>query len=143
MMRIVIQDCFWRSVLMAAVDPDRLTDEQWARLAGLMPGGCKGKRGPRADNRLFMDAVLWMARAGARWRDLPERFGRTGTVKQRYYDWIERGVLDDIFAALGTEADLEWLSIDSTIVRAHQHAAGARRKKGGLMPRALAGHAAA
>lgn len=128
---------------MSVVDPDCLTDEQWARLAGLMPGGCKGKRGPRSNNRLFMDAVLWMARAGARWRDLPERFGRAGTVKQRYYDWIERGVFDGIFAALGTEADLEWLSIDSTIVRAHQHAAGARRKKGGLMPRALAAHAAA
>lgn len=128
---------------MSVVDPDRLSDEQWARLAGLMPGGCKGKRGPRSNNRRFMDAVLWMARAGARWRDLPERFGRPGTVKQRYYDWIERGVFEDIFAALATEADLEWLSIDSTIVRAHQHAAGARRKKGGLMPRALAAHAAA
>ena len=123
---------------MAAVDPDRLTDEQWARLSPLMPGGCKGKRGPKTNNRLFIDAVLWMARAGARWRDLPERFGRSGTVKQRYYDWVERGVFAEIFAALSAEADLEWLSIDSTIVRAHQHAAGARRKKGGLMPRALA-----
>ena len=75
MMRIVIQDCFWRSVLMAAVDPDRLTDEQWARLAGLMPGGCKGKRGPRADNRLFMDAVLWMARARRRCWVSPCRCG--------------------------------------------------------------------
>jgi transposase len=61
---------------MAAVDPDCLTDEQWARLSELMPGGCKGKRGPRTDNRLFMDAVLWMARAGARWHDLPERLAR-------------------------------------------------------------------
>jgi transposase len=128
--------------LMGAVDPDRLTDEQWGRLRGLMPGGCKGKRGPRTDNRLFMDAVLWMARAGARWRDLPERLGDHRTVKRRYYDWIERGVFSDIFAALGAEADLEWLSIDSTIVRAHQHAAGARRKRGGLMPKAWAAHAA-
>jgi len=127
---------------MGAVDADRLTDEQWGRLRGLMPGGCKGKRGPRTDNRLFMDAVLWMARAGARWRDLPERLGDHRTVKRRYYDWIERGVFSDIFAALGAEADLEWLSIDSTIVRAHQHAAGARRKRGGLMPKAWAAHAA-
>lgn len=127
---------------MAAVDPDCLTDAQWARLAGLMPGGCKGKRGPRSDNRRFLDAVLWMARAGARWRDLPDRFGRSGTVKQRYYDWIERGVFAEIFQALSVEVDLEWLSIDSTIVRAHQHAAGARRKKGGLMPRAWAVRAA-
>ena len=120
---------------MAAVDPDCLTDEQWARLSVLMPGGCKGKRGPRTDNRLFMNAVLWMARAGARWRDLPERLGDHQIVKRRYYDRIERGVFTDIFNALGSEADLEWLSIDSTIVRAHQHAAGARRKKGGLMPK--------
>jgi transposase len=127
---------------MVAVDPDRLTDEQWARLAPLIPGGCKGKRGPRSNNRLFIDAVLWMVRAGARWRDLPERFGRSGTVKQRYYDWVERGVLADIFKALSAEPDLEWLSIDSTIVRAHQHAAGARREKGGRMPRVWAVRAA-
>ena len=87
------------------------------------------------------DPKIW--RCNAKFRGGPWPFGRPGTVKQRYYDWIERGVFDDIFAALGTEADLEWLSIDSTIVRAHQHAAGARRKKGGLMPRALAAHAAA
>ena len=62
-----------------------------------VPGGCKGKRGPRTDNRLFMDAVLWMARAGARWRDLPERLGDHQIVKRRYYDWIERGVFTDIF----------------------------------------------
>ena len=58
-------------------------------------------------------------------------------VKRRYYRWIEMGVVDDILAALAREADLEWLMIDSTIVRAHQHAAGARRQKGGRMPRAL------
>lgn len=127
---------------MAALDPDCLTDEQWARLSRLMPGGCKGKRGPRSNNRQFIDAVLWMARAGSRWRDLPERFGRPGTVKQRYYDWIERGVFTAIFKALGAESDLEWVSVDSTIVRAHQHAAGARWQKGGLMPRALAARVA-
>jgi transposase len=58
-------------------------------------------------------------------------------VTRRYYRWIEMGVLDEILAALAREADLEWLMIDSTIARAHQHAAGARRQKGGRMPRAL------
>ena len=125
------------------IDSDGLTDEQWARIAPLIPGGCKGKRGPRSDNRRFMDAVLWMARSGGRWKDLPERFGKVSTVKQRYYDWIERGVFVDIFQALSGEADMEWLMVDSTIVRAHQHAAGARRQKGGRMPRAWAAHAAA
>jgi transposase len=77
---------------------------------------------------------------GGRWRDLPERLGDYETVKRRR--WIEKGVLDEMLAVLAREADLEWLMIDSTIVRAHQHAAGARRSKGGRMPRAWAGLAA-
>jgi len=124
-------------------DCDHLRDEQWERIAPLMPGGCKGKRGPRTDNRRFMDAVFWMARSGGRWRDLPERYGKVSAVKQRYYDWIERGVFAALFAALSQEPDMEWLMVDSTIVRAHQHAAGARRQKGGRMPRAWAARAAA
>jgi transposase len=80
---------------------------------------------------------------GRRWRDLHERLGDYETVKRRYYRWIEMGVLDAVLAALTREADLEWLMIDSTIVRAHQQAAGARREKGGRMPKALAAHAVA
>lgn len=124
-------------------DPDRLTDAQWAWLAPLMPGGCKGKRGPRTNNRLFMEALLWMARSGARWRDLPERFGDYRTVKRRYYDWVERGVLASLFKALSQDSDFEWLCVDATVIRAHQHASGARRQKGGLMPRVLAAPRAA
>ena len=120
-------------------DVDALRDDQWERLKEFVPGGRKGKRGPRTDNRRFLNALLWMARSGARWRDLPEPLGDYETVKRRYYRWIEMGVLDEILAALAREADLEWLMIDSTIVRAHQHAAGASRQKGGRMPRALAG----
>jgi transposase len=121
---------------------DALRDDQWERLKDFVPGGRKGKRGPRTNNRLFLDALLWMARSGGRWRDLPERFGAYQSVKRRYYRWIKMGVLDRILAALAREADLEWLMIDSTIVRAHQHAAGARKVKGGRMPRVLAAHAA-
>lgn len=121
------------------MDCDALRDDQWERLKEFVPGGRKGKRGPRTDNRRFLNALLWMARSGARWRDLPEQFGGYETVKRRYYRWIEMGVLDEILAALAREADLEWLMIDSTIVRAHQHAAGASRQKGGRMPKALAG----
>ena len=128
----MIQDCFFRE---AVLNPDELRDDQWAIIAPLMPGGCKGKRGPRTNNRRFINALLWMARSGARWRDLPEVYGNFQTVKRRYYDWIERGVLDDIFEILAQEADMEWLMVDGTVVRAHQHAAGARKEKGGLMPR--------
>src|SRR6202034_4514062 len=91
----------------------------------------------------FLNALLWMARSGSRWRDLPRPLGRHEAVKRRYYRWIEMGVLDQILAALAREADLEWLMIDSTIVRAHQHAAGARRQKGGRMPRVLVAPAGA
>ena len=125
------------------MDCDELRDDQWERLKGFVPGGRKGKRGPRTDNRRFLNALLWMARSGGRWRDLPDHLGDSDTVKRRYYRWIEMGVLDAILAALAREAGLEWLMIDSTIVRAHQQAAGARREKGGRMPRALAGPAGA
>jgi transposase len=125
------------------VDCDALRDDQWERLKEFVPGGRKGKRGPRTDNRRFLNALLWMARSGGRWRDLPKQLGDYETVKRRYYRWIEMGVLDAILAALTREADLEWLMIDSTIVRAHQHAAGARRQKGGRMPRVLAAHVGA
>jgi transposase len=126
-----------------ASEVDELSDEQWVRIEPLVPGGRKGKRGPRSQNRRFVNALLWMTRSGARWRDLPERYGNYHVVKKRYYRWIERGVVDAIFQVLSGQADLKWLMIDSTIVRAHQHAAGARRKKGGLMPRAWAAPEAA
>jgi transposase len=118
---------------------DELRNDQWERLRLLVPGGRKGKRGPRADNRRFLNALLWMARSGGRWRDLPERLGDYQAVKRRYYRWIEMGVLDSMLAALAREADLEWLMLDSTIVRAHSQAAGARKVKGGRMPRVWAG----
>ncbi|MEO1105105.1 MAG: IS5 family transposase [Pseudomonadota bacterium] len=124
-------------------DPDRLTDAQWERLAPLMPGGTKGKRGPRTDNRRFMNAVLWMARSGARWRDLPDRFGDYQTVKRRYYDWVKRDVFTSLFRTLSEDSDLEWMCIDATVIRAHQHASGAPRKKGGLMPKVSAAPGAA
>ncbi|MFF0953207.1 IS5 family transposase [Rhizobium leguminosarum] len=113
------------------MDCDALRDDQWERIRSFVPGGTRGKRGPRTNNRLFLDALLWMARSGGRWRDLPERLGDYRSVKRRYYRWIEMGVLDEMLAVLAREADLEWLMIDSTIVRAHQHAAGARKVKGG------------
>jgi transposase len=118
---------------------DELSDEQWELLKPLVPGGGKGKRGPRSNNRRFLNGLLWLTRSGARWRDLPERFGNYQTVKRRYYRWIEMGVLDRMFELLASEADMEWLMIDSTVIRAHQHAAGAAKKKGERMPRVWAG----
>lgn len=120
-----------------------LRDDQWERLREFVPGGRKGKRGPRSDARLFFDALLWLVRSGARWRDLPERFGPYQTIKRRYYRWIERGVFDRIFEAVASDPDMEWLAIDATVVRAQAQAAGSRQKRGGRKPRLLAAPAAA
>jgi transposase len=129
---------FWRS----ALDGEVLRDDQWEVIKPFVPGGRKGKRGPRSDGRRFFDALLWMARSGARWRDLPERFGPYQTAKRRYYRWLENGVFDRIFAAVAAAPDLEWLTIDATVIRAQAQAAGARRKRGDLKPRRLAARAA-
>lgn len=119
-----------------------LRDDQWERMKPFVPGGRKGKRGPRSDGRRFFNALLWMARSGGRWCDLPERFGPYQTAKRRYYRWIEMGVLDRLFEAVSSDRDLEWLAIDATVIRANAQAAGARRKRGDLKPRLSAARAA-
>lgn len=80
------------------------------------------------DNRLFVDAVLYRYRAGIPWRDLPERFGDFRVVHTRFTRWAKRGVWEKLFKRLAVDADNEYALIDSTIVRAHQHSAGARKK---------------
>ena len=103
--------------------------DQWERIAPLVPGkvGDPGRSG--TGNRLFMEAVLWIVRVGAPWRDLPEFFGKWNSVFQRFRRWAKRGVFDQVFEALSDDADFEYVIIDGTIVRVHQHGAGAR---GGL-----------
>jgi transposase len=112
------------------VEGEVLRNDQWEILRGFVPGGRKGKRGPRSDGRRFFDAILWLARSGGRWRDLPERFGPYQTVKRRYYRWIEQGVFDRIFDAVSTDPDMEWIAIDATVIRAQAQAAGAPLKRG-------------
>ena len=103
-----------------------LSDEQWIQIEPLLPGreGDPGRSGK--DTRRFVDAVIWIAKTGAPWRDLPERFGKWNSVFQRYNRWCKRGVWQQVLQALGGDPDLEHLLLDSTIVRAHQHAAGAK-----------------
>lgn len=105
-----------------------LRDDQWARIAGLLPGRVGYVGGTAADNRLFVDAVLYRFRAGVAWRDLPERFGKGKSVHQRFGRWAQGGVWERVFQALSADADNEYAAIDATIVRAHQHSAGARKK---------------
>jgi len=110
-----------------------LTDQQWERIAGGLPGR-EGSVGVTArDNRLFVDAVLYRFRAGIPWRDLPPRFGHWHRVYQRFDRWSRKGVWQTLFEGLAADPDNEYALIDSTIVRAHRSAAGAR--KGGAPPR--------
>jgi transposase len=92
---------------------------------GLLKDLLPGQHGKVAeDNRLFLDAVLWIAVTGASWRDLPERLGNWNSVWRRFDRWAEKGVWRRVFDAL-QDPDLEWVILNSTVVRAHQDVAGA------------------
>jgi transposase len=117
-----------------------LKDEQWERVAPLLPGksGDPGRSG--ADNRLFLEAVLWMVRTGAPWRDLPAMFGNWNSVFRRFRRWAQTSVFECLFQALSGDPDFEYALIDGTIIRVHQHGTGA---KGGLVVRRSGVRAAA
>jgi len=101
------------------------SDASWKRIEPLLKGkaGDVGRSG--TDNRLFINAVVWMARSGAAWRDLPERYGPWNSVYRRFRRWAKSGHWQAIFEAL-QDPDLDWTMVDSTTVRAHQQAAGYR-----------------
>jgi transposase len=107
-----------------------LRDDQWERLGPMLPGkeGDPGRTGD--NNRLFIEAVLWVARTGSPWRDLPAEFGLWNSVYMRFARWSNSGIWQNVFAELAKEADFEEVFLDSTIVRAHQHSSGAAKKKG-------------
>ena len=103
-----------------------LSDSQWARVAHLLPGKDGDPGRSARDNREFLEAVLWIARTGSPWRDLPEAFGLWNSVFQRFRRWALNGVFERVFKELSADADFEYVLIDGTIVRLHQHAAGAK-----------------
>ena len=109
-----------------------ISDSQWERVAPFLPGK-DGDRGRSArDNREFLEAVLWIARTGAPWRDLPNEFGLWNSVFRRFRRWALKDVFEKVFKELAADADFEYVLLDGTIVRLHQHGAGA---KGGLAVR--------
>ncbi len=108
-----------------------LTDEQWSRIEGYLPG----RSG--VDNRLFVDAILWMAGNAAHWRDLPEVFGKWTAIHARFRRWAHAGVWEKLFHALADTPDFEYVLIDSKILKVHADACGA---KGGLKLPASVAH---
>jgi putative transposase len=102
-----------------------ITDEQWEKVAELLPGKAGDPGRTAENNRLFVNAVLWIAKTGAPWRDIPERFGPWNSVYQRFNRWCKGGVWKRLLDAW-KDPDLECLMLDSTVIRAHQHAAGKR-----------------
>ncbi len=119
-----------------------ISDEIWSKLEHHLPGrkGCWG--GVADDNRLFINAVFWILRTGAPWRDLPPDYGKWKNVHRRFCRWRDKGIWEGILEQLTNDPDYEWLMIDSTFIKAHQHSAGARggsqemsRTKGGSIQR--------
>ncbi len=119
-----------------------ITDKMWALFEPLTIGN-KGTWGGNAkDTRLFIDAVFWILRTGAPWRDLPPDYGNWNTVQRRFCRWRDKGIWERMLEALIDEPDYEWLMIDASHVKVHPHAAGAvggnqdmGKTKGGSIPR--------
>ena len=117
-----------------------LTDAQWKKIEPHCLGKATDPGRTGSDGRMFIEAVLWIARTGSPWRDLPETFGNWNTVFQRFRYWVERDVFKRIFDALSDAPDLEYAMVDATIVHVHRHGQGA---KGGLRARPSASRKAA
>jgi transposase len=105
-----------------------LSDGQWERIKGFLPGRKESVGRTAADNRAFVNGVLWILRSGARWYDLPERYGKYKSVHKRFVRWAHSGVWERVFEELVRDRKNQYLMIDSTIVRAHQQAATGRKK---------------
>lgn len=118
---------------MVGIKRYEVSHGQWERIASMLPGKAVDPGRTAADNRLFVNAVLWVLRSGARWSDLPERYGKYKSVHKRFTRWARAGVWEKVFAALTRDRDNEYLMIDSAIVRAHAQAATGQ--KGGSRTR--------
>jgi transposase len=106
-----------------------ITDRVWEKVSPLLPGKATDCGVTAADNRLFLEAVLWRVRTGSPWRDLPTVFGNWNSTFKRFRRWAKAGVFERVFEELSGEPDFEYAIVDGTIVSAHQKASGA---KGGL-----------
>lgn len=106
-----------------------LRDEQWERIAPLLPGKSSDCGVTAKDNRLFIEGVLWIARTGSPRRDLPREYGHWHRVYVRYNRWSHKGIWQQVFKAVAGDPDLEYLMVDGSIVRVHQHGAAQKKNK--------------
>lgn len=110
-----------------------LSDEQWRRLEPLLPPGKPHTGHPSNEHRTMINGMLWIDRTGAPWRDLPERYGKWSSVASRFYRWEKAGIWQRLLEALQeksqAEGKVDWAVhfVDGTVIRAHQHAAGAKK----------------
>jgi transposase len=112
-----------------------ISDEQWERIKDLVPPERSGGKGrPAKDNRTMINAIIWVLKTGAPWRDLPERFGSWQSAYCRFARWSRRGIWEKVFLELSKDLDKEEMMIDGTYIKVHQHAAGG---KGGQKGREL------
>ena len=117
-----------------------VTDAQWAKMEPCCLGKPTDPGRSGSDNRLFIEAVLWIVRTGSPWRDLPAFFGKWNTVFKRYRDWVKADVFMRLFEACSDEPDLEYAMVDATIVKVHRHGQGAKggfRAKPSADPKAV------
>ncbi|WP_437013228.1 IS5 family transposase [Streptomyces sp. enrichment culture] len=117
--------------MLVVVRRHELSDAEWAVLSRLLPSSGTAGR-PRADDRVVLNGIVWKLRTGSAWRDVPERYGSWQTLYTRFRRWALDGTFSRMLRAIQAEkdaaGDIQWLvSVDSTIVRAHQHAAGGKR----------------
>jgi transposase len=115
----------------------KLTENQWTTIVAFLRSHPKVYVGQEANCRRFIEGVLWVLRSGAQWREVPERYGNWNTIYQRYARWCERGIWTELHQAVAGDPDLEYLILDSTVIRAHPCAAGAPAQRGGQAEQAL------
>ena len=106
-----------------------LRDDQWERIANFLPGKATDCGVTAKNNRLFVEAVLWIVRTGSPWRDLPGDFGHWHRIYVRYNRWSKKGVWERIFTTMSDDPDLEYVMVDGSIVRVHQHGAAKKTNK--------------
>jgi len=119
-----------------------ISDKSWELIAPHLPGQAGQWGGVAEDNRKFVNAVFWILRTGAPWRDLPPSYGNWNSVAKRFRRWATEGIWERVLEALIDEPDYEWLMIDASHIKVHPHATGAvggnqdmDRTKGGSIPR--------